>query len=78
MPTYNTCARYAERLLCEIEKDLKVPGLSPLEILDFWYLRWLTQKVLRRVQTYAKRRASGSRRDLTPSHDAYGVRKIKC
>lgn len=74
MSSYATCIRNAERILAELEADLARPGLHPLELLDLWYLRWLTQQLLRRCQ--ARQRRQGSRRDLTPCQDRYGLRRI--
>lgn len=74
MSGYSSCIHCAERLLRDLEADLESPGLSPFEVLDLLYLRWLAQRLLHRAKARAKR--AGSRRDLTPCQDHYGVRRI--
>ena len=74
MSGYSSCVSCAERLLREIESDLESPELRPFEVLDLLYMRWLAQRLLHRAKARAKR--SGSRRDLTPCQDRYGVRRI--
>jgi hypothetical protein len=74
MPTTSSCIRHAEHILQEIETDLKCPALHPLEFLDLWYLRWLTQLLIFRSQ--AKLHRKSRRRDLIPAQDRYGLRQI--
>ncbi len=74
MSSYSTCVRCAERLLREIEADLETRGLTPLEILDLLYMRWLAQWLLHKARARAKR--GTSRRDLTPCRDRYGFRQV--
>lgn len=74
MSSYSTCITCAERLLREIETDLGSPGLTPLEILDLLYMRWLAQRLLHKAR--ARARSAGPRRDLTPCRDRYGFRQV--
>lgn len=74
MSGYSSCIHCAERLLQDIEKDLESPGLTAFEILDLLYMRWLAQRLLHRAKARARR--NGTRRDLTPCQDRYGIRRI--
>lgn len=74
MSSYSTCIACAERLLREIEADLESPRLTPLEILDLLYMRWLAQRLLHKARARARQR--GPRRDLTPCRDHYGLRQM--
>ena len=74
MPTTSSCIRHAEHILQEIEAGLKCPALHPLEFLDLWYLRWLTQILI--LRSRAKQHQKRGRRDLTPAQDRYGLRQI--
>ena len=74
MSGYATCISCAERLLREIESDLESPGLTTLETLDLLYMRWLAQRLLHKAR--ARARSAGTRRDLTPCRDRYGIRRL--